>query len=349
MSNEKLNVGVIGVGSVSSYRHFPQYIEYPRSHLYAICDNDAAWLPDAKELYKPEKAFLDYHEMLADPKLDAVSICLPTVLHAQATIDALKAGKHVLCEKPMAISAAEAYEMKKVSEATGKKLMISQNQRLEDNVQYIKRLADEGFFGDIYLIRLGWRRPLGGLPPNIALRPNGQIYNRNSYNEKDRGGGVLRDLGSHLLDLSMYITGFPNLRDVVSSLYRKFYPDDYEPGKYICDAEDMAVSQMVFDSGLTIQLEVSFGSYVAEELVFTEIYGTKGGASRRNSALKLISFKDGKTVIDPVEKYDVETKQTTHCFVDAILDGTDIPIPASEGVKIIEILDAIYKSAGEIK
>jgi len=347
MHDRKLNVGIIGLGSIST-SHLDAYQAYSRAHLYAICDNDADWLPDAAKEYNPEKSYLDYKEMLADPKLDAVSICLPTKLHAPVTIDALNAGKHVLCEKPMALNAAEAREMKKASESSGKKLMISHNQRLENNVQYIKRRADEGFFGEIYLMRIGWRRPMGSVSP-YGKRPNGQTYNRNFFNEKDNGGGVLRDLGSHLLDLSLYITGFPEPTDVVSSLYRKFYANDYDPEKYLCDSEDMAVSQIVFGNGLTMQLEVSFGSYVAEGLVFTEIYGTKGGASRRNGKLKLISCEDCNMVETNIVKYDFASKCSQNRFVDAVLDDTDVPIPAGEGIKVVEVLDAIYKAAGEIK
>jgi len=173
---------------------------------------------------------------------------------------------------------------------------------------------------------------------------------KNFFNEKDNGGGVLRDLGSHMLDLSLYIAGFPNPTDVVSSLYRKFYPDDYDPKKHICDSEDMAVSQINFDNGLTIQLEVSFGSQIQEDVGFAEIYGDKGGASRRSGkVLKLISFKDGVTVVNPIIGYDTSTKYTQHCFVDAILDDTDVPVTADEGIKIIEVLDLIYKSGGKIK
>lgn len=348
MSTQKLKVGVIGLGTISQ-THLERYIEYPRCDLYAICDSDPAWLPDANVLYKPERAYLDYHEMLADPRLDAVSVCLPTRLHPQASIDALRAGKHVLCEKPMALNATEAREMKKAADASGKKLMISHNQRLEDNVQLIKKLADGGFFGDIYLMRIGWRRPLGMMPPHTASRPNGQTYNRNFFNEKNNGGGVLRDLGSHLLDLSLYIAGFPKLETVASSLYRKFYPDDYRPDEYVCDSEDMGVAQLRFGGGLTMQLEVSFGSYVKEDTVFTEVYGTKGGASRRNGRLELIRYEGGRMAVEPVTAYERPTEYTQRRFVDAVLDGTDVPITADEGIKVVEVLDSIYAAAGEIR
>lgn len=342
-----LNAGVIGVGVISG-GHLEAYKTNKRARLHSICDIDAEWLPDAEKIHKPERAFLNYHEMLADPKLDAVSICLPTALHAQATIDALEAGKHVLCEKPMALNADEARAMKAAAVKSGKKLMISHNQRLEGNIIYLKELQDQGYFGDIYLMRIGWRRPMGILPPAFETRPNGKKYNRNFFNEKDNGGGVLRDLGSHLLDLSLHITGFPAPVTTVSSLYRKFYNPDVDLTKYPCDSEDMAVAQIIYDNGLTMQLEFSFASHVAEDTVLTEIYGTKAGASRRGQSLKLIESDKNGTVIRPVS-YPRETKFPQACFIDAVLDDTDVPITADEGIRVIEVLDSIYNAAGVVK
>ncbi len=160
---------------------------------------------------------------------------------------------------------------------------------------------------------------------------------------------MLRDLGSHLLDLSLFIAGFPDLSHTTSSLYRKFYPEDYQPEKYICDSEDMAVSQMQFANGLTMQLEVSFGSFVEDNLVFTDIYGTKGGASRRNGELKFFGSKGNRIDTMKVEKYDFVSKCAQHRFVDAVLDNTEVPVPPEEGIKVIEVLDEIYAAAGEIK
>ena len=342
-----LNTGVIGVGMISS-GHLEAYKTNERARLYSICDIDPEWLPDAEKIHKPVKAFLDYHEMLADPELDAVSICLPTALHAQATIDALNAGKHVLCEKPMALNAAEARAMKEAADKSGKKLMISQNQRLEGNVRYLRELKEQDFFGDIYLMRIGWRRPMGVLPPVYATRPNGNKYNRNFYNDKNNGGGVLRDLGSHLLDLSLYISDFPAPTATVSSLYRKFFNPDADLSKYPCDSEDMAVAQITFDNGLTMQLEFSFASHVAEDTVFTEIYGTKAGASRRGQVVSLIENDSKGTIIRPMP-YPRDTKYTQACFIDAVLDDTDVPITAAEGIRVIEVLDEIYKAAGDTK
>ena len=111
----------------------------------------------------------------------------------------------------------------------------------------------------------------------------------------------------------------------------------------------MAVSQLQFANGLTMQLEVSFGSFVEDNLVFTDIYGTKGGASRRNGELKFFSKKDNRIETSKVETYDFVSKCAQHRFVDAVLDDTVVPVPPEEGIRAIEVLDAIYAAAGEIR
>lgn len=347
MLKSKLNIGVIGLGTISG-AHTSVYSSYERANLYAICDSSEKWLSDAKDILKPQKAYLNYKDLLNDPEVDAVSICLPTYLHAEASIAALKAGKHVLCEKPMALNAKEAEAMHNASIESGKKLMISHNQRFDPNIQLIKHQNDEGFFGKIYLVRIGWRRTLGSLPGPNSIRPNGEIYNRNWFNEKSKGGGVLRDLGSHLLDLTMYITDFPELTSLEASCFRKFYPDGYLADEINCDAEDMAVSQLKFNNGMAVQLEVSFGSFVEEDIVFTNIYGTKGGASRRNGELKLIKNINGAGTIDRISRYDIQYKCPQIRFVDAVLDNMQVPVTSEQGLLVIKILDAIYNSAGEI-
>ncbi|MCL1793785.1 MAG: Gfo/Idh/MocA family oxidoreductase [Oscillospiraceae bacterium] len=344
---KKLKVGVIGLGCIS-YAHIPAYQNNPDAELHAICDKSENWLDYRAKQLKISHAYTNYKDLLKNPEIEAVSVCLPTKFHAQAAIDALNAGKHVLCEKPMAINAKEASAMCEAAQKNGKKLMISHNQRFDPDVQLMQKKMKEGFFGEIYFARIGWRRPLGILPEQDLVRENGEHYSRNWFNEKDNGGGVLRDLGSHLLDLTMYITDFPKLASADASCYRKFYVPGYD-GSYACDSEDLATAHLKFETGLAIQMEVSFGSLIERETLFTEIYGTKGGASRRDGKLKLIRDKSGLCEVTEVEKYDLESKGPQARFVDAILNDTEVPVTPEQGLNVISILDEIYKSAGEIK
>ena len=341
-----LNVAVMGLNR--GLDHVEAYKKNSRVRLIAICDDDKPWLDFCQNKYKPDHTFADYREMLANQDIDAVSVCLPTYLHNEATITALRSGKHVLCEKPMAVNAVEAEAMHHASQIAGKILMISHNQRFDADSQLLKKQVETGMFGDIYFIRAGWRRPMGWMPGPFGNRENGTQLNRNWFNEKDKGGGVLRDLGSHMIDLAMYLTGFPKLVEVSASCYRKFYPDGYMPGEYIVDSEDLAEGHLKFANGMSMQMEVSFGSFIEGEALFTEIYGTKAGASRRNGSLRFFKALDGGMTVDTVKSYSIEVKKPMDRFVDCLIDGTAPAVTSAQGVEVIKIIDAIYASAGKI-
>lgn len=344
---KKLKVGVLGLGCIS-YSHIPAYQNNPDVELYAVCDKSESWLNYRAKQLNISHMYTDYKKLLENPEIDAVSVCLPTKFHAEASIYALNAGKHVLCEKPMAINAKEAEAMCEAAKKNGKKLMISHNQRFDLDVQLMQKRMKEGFFGDIYFARIGWRRSLGMLPEQDLVRENGEHYSRNWFNEKDNGGGVLRDLGSHLLDLTMFVTDFPKFVSADASCYRKFYVPGYD-GSYVCDSEDLASAHLKFDTGLAIQMEVSFGSLIEREALFTEIYGTKGGASRRDGKLKFIKDNGGICETEEITKYDLESKCSQARFADAVLNDTEVPVTPEQGLGVIGILDAIYKSAGDVK
>ena len=343
----KLKAAVIGLGCISG-GHIASYLDNPLTELSAICDIDEKWLAFMKRKLGVEKAYTDYRELLADPELDLVSVCLPNLLHAPVTIAALEAGKHVLCEKPMAESAEMGRRMRDAELRSGKKLMISHNQRFGEDVQILKSLYDSGAFGDVYHVRTSWRRPLGMLPIPYNTREDGSVYSRNWFNEKDKKGGVLRDLGSHMIDLSLYILGFPALEGAYASVYRKWTPEVKEEdiGKYRFDSEDLAAGLIKFKTGLSMQVEFSFGSPISEEQLVTDIYGTKLGAERRGGSVKLIIPRaDGgfdTESADPA-KYGVRRfRHPSYGFVDVLLSGAEVPVPSDQGIKVLEVLDALY-------
>ena len=340
---QKLRVGVAGLSM--GYGHLNSYKNDPRVVLYAICDNDPEWLKWVADKEKPAKYYENFTDMANDPELDAISVCLPTVYHTEATVAALRAGKHVLCEKPMAMCYADAIKMLKASEETGKKLMISHQQRFGSDIQMLKHRQEAGFFGDIYFIRIAWRRPRSAMAgiTRFAQRGSGAFYNRNWFNEKDKGGGVLRDLGTHMIDLALYIAGFPELEGAYGNLYRKFYPPDYD-GSFTVDSEDLASAHIKFAGGLSVQLEVSFASHVADEIVLTEIYGTKGGASRRNGDVRFFSTKNDDLYAEKLTDCNIKTQSSQAHFIDAVIEDKPVPITAAEGAQVVKVIDAIYAS-----
>ena len=344
-----LNMGVIGLGGIST-AHIPTYQEDKRVKLVAGCDIDKDWM-DYRTNELGIKGYADFYDLINDKNIDAVSVCLPNLFHKEATIAALEAGKHVLCEKPMAINAVEALAMHEASIKAGKKLMIRQNQRFESATQLLKKQIDAGTFGDIYHIRTAWRRPMGIMPSPLSWRTNGAEYSRNWFNEKEKGGGVLRDLGCHLLDAALYVTGFPKMVDVSCSAYRKFKADGLPADdKHTFDSEDLAVAHIKFENGMSMEFEVSFGSFIKEEVVFTDVYGTKAGGSRRNGQFSMFKSIDGAFTTETVRHCLIEGHDTSiEAFIDSIVNDTEPMVTSAQGVEIIRILDAMYESAGEIR
>lgn len=349
---KKIGIAVLGCGFIAP-KHLDACVADERCELIAVCTREPEWAEEVRAKYGAKKAYTDYHDVLADPEVDAVSICLPNAMHAKVTIEALEAGKDVLCEKPMAANAEEARAMIDARDRTGKTLMILQNQRFIPAAQVMKRMYDNGEFGDIYHIRTGWRRPLGMLPsPDDDVVVGKPHYDRDWYNDKSACGGVLRDLGVHMIDLAMYITGFPRIKSVDASLHRSFEPAAASgmENRKASTSEDLAVAHLKFENGMSLSLEVSFGTPISEEQVFTELYGTKGGAERSFDDLRLIKTADGAAYT--LEDVDLSgEKPFVHCiheFLDVLVDGRENPCRPEDSLAIIEILDRIY-AAGEEK
>src|SRR5438876_1150959 len=252
MAEKRLRMGVIGLGVGSG--HAKTYQALPNAELVAICDQSEAWVKHCQEQWDVPNAFTDPSDLFAMDGLDAVSIAIPNFLHAPVTIAALEAGKHVLVEKPMAVNAAEGEQMAAAARKNGRTLMVSHNQRFGGDVMYLKRAIDEGLLGDIYFVRTIWRRTMGSLPQPTVDRPTGS-YNRNWFNEADKGGGVTRDLGSHIIDVALWLMGFPEIADVHGSAYTMFGPEFAQQQNTRFDVEDHSVGFVRFQNGASMQVE----------------------------------------------------------------------------------------------
>jgi predicted dehydrogenase len=251
----------------------------------------------------------------------------------------------VLVEKPMAMNAEEGAAMAAAATAAGRLLMVSYNQRFEQGSMFLKRWADEGGLGDIYFARAVWRRPMGQLPAPMQDRPTG-AYNRNWFNEADKGGGVARDLGSHVIDLALWIMGFPEPVDITGRSYAHFGPEITRARGARFDVDDHTIGLVRFANGASLQVEVSFGQHTGEEEVVNEFYGTRGGASRSSvaSGLKLFGEAAGAyTTTQP--RYTEPAGSTQGHFVDCILNGQEPLITPAQGVTVTRIIDGLYASS----
>lgn len=340
MGKDRLRVGVIGL-SMGEW-HAEAYKKLEKAELVAVCDKDAAWAEHIRAKYEVPNVFADYKEMLAMKDLDAVSVATPTFLHLPMAEAAFAAGKHVLMEKPPAMNVAEAEKMAAAAKASGKTLMYSLNQRFDGDVQYLKRYVGEGHLGEIYFARTLWRRPLGGLPDPVADRPTGKYTDRNWFNEAGKGGGSLRDLGPHVIDVAMWLMGYPELQDACGCAYNRFLPGFLEGTGYKGDADDHAVGFARFKNGASLQFEVSYGQHIDHDEVITELFGSKGGALRWSGrAPKLYGMAGGAySTTEPRLQEKRRNAQTE--FVEAVLENRAPLVTPEQGIQLMRVIDAVY-------
>ena len=178
----KTKVGIIGCGTIANGAHIPAYVKNEDVEIVYFCDIIPERAEKAVKDYGCGKAVVDYHDVINDPEIDAVSVCTPNKAHSQITIDALKAGKHVLCEKPAARTYAEVEEMQKTANECGKILNIGVVNRFNDAVNKIRELIQKGELGEVFHVYVSFRshRSIPGL---------GGAFTDNSI----AGGGVLID------------------------------------------------------------------------------------------------------------------------------------------------------------
>jgi predicted dehydrogenase len=326
----KVRAAVIGLGW-PGIQHLKGYIADPRSEVVAVCDLDKGHAKKVASEYKIRRVYTDHLKMLENRDVDAVSVCLPNFLHAPISIDALNAGKHVLCEKPPARSAAEAKAMADTASENGMTLMYALVQRFDGSTQHLKQLVQAGELGEIYFGKAGYVRRRG-----IPVGREGWFV------DKERsGGGALIDIGVHALDCVWWLMNSPRPVEVMGTSYSHFkhlVPDDI---KY--DVDDATFAQIRFENGATIILETTWALNLPGDN-YIKVSGTKAGASL--SPFTLYTEEDGKELDKPLDapsinSFDEEVKH----FVGCIVDGKEPISSAEQGIMLMQMLDGIYESA----
>jgi predicted dehydrogenase len=327
MTKKKLRTAVIGLGMGVGHLH--GYRACPRAEMAAICDVNEERLHAVQKEFDIPLAFTSYEELLSRDDIDAVSVALPNFLHAPVSIAAAKAGKHVLCEKPMSTNAKDAQKMVDAATDAGVHLQIMFNNRFRGDIQLLKRYIADGELGDIYYAKCGWVRRMG-IPGSKSF-----------ITKKTAGGGPMYDLGVHVLDMTMYLIGNVEPVSVMGSMYMKFghkiWGKDYE-------VEDLAAAFIKCAGGETIMLETSWAQHCSQELIYASVYGTDGGAD--TAPLRIYTDKHGVQVDFSPRPPEINghSANVAH-FVDVILDGIPCMSPGTDGVRVQKVLDGIYKSA----
>jgi len=344
--HDRLKVAIIGCGSISN-AHISAYLANPRVELYAFCDINEQTLKKQAETYKIDRIFTNLDEMLKLDEIDAVSVCTCNAFHAKSAIAALNAGKHVLCEKPMAMNKDEAALMKEAADKNGKLLMIGFVRRFGTDMEIVKDFADNEFFGDIYYSKATYLRRHGS--------PGGWFGDKSLS-----GGGPLIDLGVHVIDFTRYVMGNPKPISVYGATFNKLgnrkdvkskvgYSSAAACNQDVFNVEDLATALIRFDNGAVLSIEVSFSLNTEKDEGCIEFFGTKAGA-KLDPDLKLYQNMNGyMTNVDfatpTALSFDMLFETEINHFVSCILDNVPCKSPAQDGVAIMSILDAVYQSA----
>jgi predicted dehydrogenase len=347
-NTNKLNVAVVGLGSISSC-HIEGYRKIPGVEITAFCDINEDRLRLVGDTYGVERRFTSVDAMLKEvPELDAVSVCTWNSEHAPVTIAALNAGKHVLCEKPMSVSAAAAAAMLSAAKKNGRLLMIGFVRRFGNDCRILQDFIEHDSLGEIYYARATYLRRNGS--------PGGWFGDRSRS-----GGGPLIDLGVHVIDLSRYLMGNHRPVSIYGATFQKLFDRPHvkgargytaagETGKRSpCDVEDLASAMIRFDNGAVLQVEASFSLNIKKDEESLQFFGARGGAkfspeleiyTEINDYLADVNLAT-PTALDFNGLFDREIEH----FVDCVRNGIPCRAPAEDGVEIMRILDGIYESA----
>ena len=305
-----IKIGILGCGKIAQVRHIPEYAANPDCQLVGFYNPTKSRAEDMAAKYGG-LAYDTAEELLANPEIDAVSVCAANYAHAALSIQALKAGKHVLCEKPMATTLADCEAMVECAKKNGKFLMIGHNQRLAKAHMEAKRLIDAGLIGDIITFRTSFGH---GGPETWAIKPGKDTW---FFDKSKAAMGVMADLGVHKTDLIQYLTG----QRVVRTTARLVTLDKRGEDGELIGMDDNAVCIYEMSGGAFGTMTASWTYYGAEDNS-TVLYGTKGIMRIYDDPAHSIVVKlaDGQEQVYDVEQIQTNDNQTKSGVIDLWVD-----------------------------
>jgi len=337
----KLRVAIIGAGWPGQ-QHARVVRASKSAVLEALAEPNDERAAEFTHTFCPKRVYRDYGDLLGDPRVDAVVICLPNHLHFPVTLAALHAGKHVLCEKPPTLDGAEMRVLQEEADERQLVYFFSRQFRFTPAMRLARDLISREELGTIYFAEAVWVRSRG-IPSGLG----GWFTER-----KRSGGGALIDIGVHALDSAWYLMGTPRPLSVTAAVFQNFKHLVKTP---VFDVEDAAFAFIRFENGAVVQLKTSWagnlpdeipeGSVFGRELNNCTIYGTK--ATVRLRPLMLFRDQDGKLVdqlLRPPDNADSFELQMQN-FVDAVAGRATPTNDARQAVYLMEMLDAIYLSS----
>lgn len=330
-----IKVGIIGCGKIAQVRHIPEYAANPNAEVYGFYDINLARAEELAVKYGG-KAYASYEELLADPAIEAVSVCAANHAHAEISIAALKAGKHVLCEKPMAVTLEECEAMVAAARESGKYLMIGQNQRLAKAHAKAKELIAQGAIGKVLTFRTIFGH---GGPETWSIDPGSNVW---FFDKTKAAMGAMADLGIHKTDMIQYVLGSKIVKTqaVLTTL------DKRDATGSLIGVDDNAICIYQMENGVIGTMTASWTYYAAEDNT-TVIYGTKGELRLYDDPKYSVQQinADGTRIdyqIDQIQTNDNQTASgVIDLFVNALVENRE---PEISGENVLHAMKAVFAS-----
>ncbi|EXX87271.1 oxidoreductase [Paenibacillus darwinianus] len=348
----KVRIGIIGCGGIATGKHLPSLAKVEEAELAAFCDIVLERAEEAKTKFGSAEAVVyeDFRELLKDRTIDVVHVCTPNDSHADITIAALEAGKHVMCEKPMAKTAADARRMLEAAERTGRKLAIGYQNRYRPDTRYLKDACANDELGEIYFAKAH------------AIRrravPTWGVF----LDEEKQGGGPLIDIGTHALDLALWLMDNYKPKVVLGRAYHKLSQTEnaanawgpWDPKQFT--VEDSAFAMITMENGASIVLESSWALNTLEvDEAKVTLCGTKAGADMKEG-LRLNGEHNSRLYVNNIELtgggvafYEGNSEDPAELearmWIDAVLNDKELVVKPEQALVVSEILEAIYESS----
>ncbi|NQX11731.1 Gfo/Idh/MocA family oxidoreductase [Microbacteriaceae bacterium VKM Ac-2855] len=345
MSGGTLGIGIIGGGTIAEF-HLLAYAKNPDVEIIAICDIDPERAVARAAQFGAKRSYTSVEELLADPEIDAVSICTRNDTHVSLSVQALEAGKSVLVEKPMARTVADAEALAAAEAVSPGIVQVGYVRRWSPNAQILKTFIEAGDLGEIYYAKATCIRRAGN--------PGGWFADK-----EISGGGPLIDLGVHFIDIVWWLMGAPKVASVSGFTFEKlgnrgnietltrWKSADYDASKNT--VEDLAGALVRFENGAVLTFDTSYSVHGRDE-VGVKIFGTAGGAELEPELRVFTEVHD--TIVELAPQIDSLTfemeagfQNEIDGFVDAALGRRESLAPATHGLELTRILAAIYESA----
>ena len=332
-----VRVGLLGAGAVAQVAHLPAYPKLRGLRLVALCDSDSTKLRALSRRVPVPHAVQSIDELLAIDEVDAVDICLPSHLHHDAVLRCLEAGKHVLCEKPLAMTEAEVEEIIAARERSGKVLLVGMNQRYREDSIRLKECVEQGALGTPFYARASWLKRRDGIRPADW-----------QYRAGTAGGGVMMDLGIHVLDLALWLCDYPEPQTVSASFWRH-RPD--------LEVEDTAVATVRCAGGVRVVVDASWQPLVAEDEEYSvDLFGEDGTGRLRAGHQQRPAFRVYRRMHGTLVDVTPETGQRPgNVYMDSfvreiayfaqVVRGLEEAPPLDEQRALVRTLAAIRRAA----